>query len=274
MKRLNLTAIVTSVALSITGFAQAQIVAVGTGSSGILAPPVSGDDSFTTGSFNNTGDFLVLSLSAADNNGDFTSSIAPPSVTFGTQTMILAASNQRSTRSFSAIYYLADPAVGSAAFSIDFGADVMTSTGRLVAGYASLNGVAENPIAATGNIINTTTATISAVSDPVVAGDFLFTALTPDDGVDVPQYETATAQTATVVYDEDFAGANNRTAQSFFIQSLVDGDINGSGDVELTRIGSRSESGVGVIFRAIPEPTGAAFLLGGLGLLALRRRRR
>jgi len=254
--------------------ARAQITWGNFDSSGSLAGSA-GDDSFTTGAFINNGDFLVVSLGAGDDNGDLLPDLTPPTVTFGSQVMTLAGDNQRSNRDYAAIYYLENPNMGSFTFTVDFGADVMDTDGAINVGYLSLFNVDEtNPIAASGPIQNNATETISAISDPVLAGDLLLVSITADNSIDYPQYTTATGQptdTSTQIYSGSLTG-NPRDVQSYFV-SLVDGDIDGAGDVVLSLEDARSETGLGIVFNAIPEPTSAAMILGGLALIALRRRR-
>lgn len=258
--------------------AHAATITVGNfGNSGdLVASDDPNNDDFTTAPFNNDGEFLVVTLSAAAPNGDLASDLSAPTVTFGTQTMTLVTANQRSTRGYAAVYYLADPSIGSSAVTVDFNANVMPdTTGSIIVGYASLFNVDEvDPIAGTGTITNMETETISAILDPIEAGDLLVTAITADDNVDYPQYKTATgspSDNSTQLYFSDLPG-NNREAQSYFV-SLVTGDVNIDGDVVLTRQDARSEAGVGVAFNAIPEPASLALLgLGGLLMIPIRRR--
>lgn len=228
---------------------------------------------------NSNSNFLAVVITVVADGTTNLSIAATPTVTYNGDALTHATS-LITNRSFSAVYYLANPEAGSNTLAVNFGADVLVQgAGAWEFGAVSLTGVdLTNPIAHASNFnangltsVTLTSPTIGSIS----AGDFLLIGNAVDNAIPSPNWTTAGGSQATFYNNDDPSGAGAREYNAQY-GVVVAGDLSGiNGDaIVLTSTQSRFGARAAVVFNnIIPEP-GTAGLLLVAGLLVASRRRR
>ncbi len=253
--------------------AQGAIIVGNTGTSGNLDSVDAGNESGSF-SFDNNGEFLVVTMAGASNDNSVpTVNAANISVTFNSVALTLAGFQQRSNDQIAGVWYLTNPAVGEFTLSLNFNQNAFTgdaTTGDWQFGAISLSNVNESdPIA---GLLTTNSGTADQTITPqtpgeINSGDFLAVGIGTTGNHTANHYQTvSTLQT-------DFYSEDPASPYSSIYQVLTAADIDGLGSVLLDEVGNTigtSQATVGVVFNVVPEPTSVVLLSMGFAMLIYR----
>lgn len=253
--------------------AHAGIVSGNSAASGAI----NGVDGTDTGAmtYNNDGDFLVAVITASSHSG-LDENFMSPTVTYGGMSLTQVTQGRYRGYGWAAVYYLTDPTVGEASFSVDFGGNfVPVDNGAWEFGLISLFNVDETaPVAGSVGSNNIITSTIdSATPGAISAGDFLLVGDGAQYEIATPHYHVPTGSELNFYHNGSPNVGTNREEYASTYATLASGDLSGSNNDELIIAPSRPRSGglAAVVFNAVPEPTSLALLALGSLVLAQRR---